>query len=47
MKNRYQIINAYIVNEDEIFEGCVFIDNGLISHVQRVDFCETETLDDY
>ncbi len=47
MMNKIQITNVFIVNEGEIFQGCVYIDNGLISHVQRIDFCQTKAEDGY
>lgn len=47
MEKKYQIINANIVNEGEIFAGCVMIDNGIISRVERVDFCDTQMYPDY
>lgn len=47
MKKKYQIINANIVNEGEIFAGCVMIDNGIISRVERVDFCDTQMYPGY
>lgn len=47
MEKKYQIINANIVNEGEIFAGCVMIDNGIISRVERVDFCDTQMYPGY
>ncbi len=47
MSKKYQIINAQIVNEGEIFNGSVLIDEGIISRVIRVDFCDTEISPEY
>ena len=47
MDKKYQIINARIVNEGEIFDGSVLIDSGIISRVIRVDFCDTEMYPGY
>jgi len=33
MKNTYYIINANIINENRIFRGCVFINDGMIERV--------------
>ncbi len=44
---KYQIINARIVNEGEIFDGTVLIDNGIISLIERVDFCDTPLHEGY
>lgn len=47
MEKKYQIINARIVNEGAIFDGCVLIDKGIISRVERVDFCDTQMYPGY
>jgi dihydroorotase len=47
MNKKYQIINARIVNEGEIFDGCILIDNGIILKIQHVDFCDTKIYKNY
>lgn len=47
MGKKYQIVNARIVNEGEIKAGGLLIDEGLISRIYEVDFCETEIFEGY
>ncbi|MBC35672.1 MAG: dihydroorotase [Bacteroidetes bacterium] len=47
MSKKYQIINARIVNEGRIFNGCVLIDQGVISRIIETDFCETDIFEEY
>lgn len=47
MGERYQIVNARIVNEGKIIEGVLLIDGGIISRVIEVDFCNFEIFEGY
>lgn len=47
MIRRYQIINARIVNESEIFEGSVLVDNDVISSVRHINLGMNELCPGY